>query len=259
MAPREDGHQKDEPSAGDQRREAIKEFAGGVAHDFSNPLQAILGFAELIRSQHRDDPELLDCVEEIITASKRAGTMVRQLLVISQQHELSCEPTDVNATVSALAPTMHQALGEHVRLELALGPTAPLVALDAAGFEQILTVLCAQARDAMPQGGTVTVRTEHVYGTSRVGPTPARGTAGDYLRLSVEDTGRGFDPALAERLFEPFYMKRRLGRGRGLEPAVVHRLVEQHGGFIEVDTAPDRGTAFHLYFPRHNTQGGTRG
>lgn len=228
----------------DERRELLERFAGGVAHDISNPLQAILGFAEFMRSQKKDDPELLDCLEEIITACKRAGAMVQEMIAISRQRELACEPLDLNDAVSNAAEGLRAVVGEPVRLELALGAGLPKVALDPAAFERLLRALCSQAKEMMPEGGVLTLRTD------------ADGAhAASHVRLSLQDTGAGFDPALVRRLFEPFYAKKQIGRGKGLDLAVAEALIGQHGGFIAVETAPGRGTTFHLYFPKQQATG----
>lgn len=221
------------------RREVVSEFAGGVAHDFSNFIQVILGFAEFLRAQHAQDEELAQNLGEIIVASERAKRFIGQLLIIAQRREFTLEPADLNALVRRLEPSLKAALGERIRLELQLAGALLPLALDVPGVEQILTHLCAQARDAMArQGGTLTIATQAV-----VRP------AGECVRLSVQDTGAPVEPGLAPRIAEPYFMKRR-GRGRGLEFAVVYELMDAYGGAVETDAA-GAGATVHVYFPRH--------
>jgi signal transduction histidine kinase len=225
-----------------QRREAVSDFSGGIAHDISNPLQAILGFAEFIRSQHKDkgDPDLLENIEEILQASARAGAMIKQLLIIGRRHRVEPRPSELSRVLDPMRETLQRLAGERVRLEWRLAPVGREIPLDPDAVGQIVSLLCGHARDTMPEGGTVTLSAELVT---------AGDPAGEYVRLTVQDTGPGFDPALADHAFEPFFLKRHLKRGQGLDLAVVLGLVEQHGGFVDVETRPGSGTAFRAHFP----------
>jgi signal transduction histidine kinase len=220
-------------------REVITEFSWGVAHDFSNFVQVILGFAEFLRVQHAQDEELAQNLGEIVVAAERAKRFIGQLLIVAKRGEFTLAPADLNELVRRLEPALKTALGDRIRLELRLAPGPMPLPLDVPGVEQILTHLCAQARDAMAQqGGTLTVMTQ-----------AAHRPGGECVRLSVQDTGAPVEPALAARIAEPYFMKRR-GRGRGLEFAVVYELMDAYGGAVEVDAASGTGAAFHLYFPR---------
>jgi two-component system cell cycle sensor histidine kinase/response regulator CckA len=223
-----------------QRREAIVEFSGDVAHDISNPLQAILGFAEFMRAQHKDNPAIMEDVEEILQATARAGALIKQLLIIGGRHRVEPKPSELSLVLEPLREKLLQAAGEKVRVEWRIAPTGREIPLDPAAVGYIIDLLCAHARDTMPEGGTVTLSAEAVT---------AGDPAGDYVRLTVQDTGPGFDPALAGRALEPFFLKHLLRRGRGLDLAVVRALVEQHGGFVDVETRPGSGTTFGAYFP----------
>ena len=218
-------------------REVMTEFAGGVAHDFSNFIQVVLGFAEFLRAQHAQDEELAQNLGEIVTAAERAKQFINQLLIVANRREFTLEPSDLNELVRRLEPALTATLGERIRLELRLAPGVLPLPLDVPGVEQIVIHLCAQARDAMArQGGTLTVATQAV-------PRPG----GECVRLSVQDTGAPVEPGLAPRISEPYFMKRR-GRGRGLEFAVVYALMDAYGGAIEMDRA-GASAIFHLYFP----------
>ena len=214
--------------------ELTREFAWGVAHDVSNLMQVILGFAELLRMQHAEDAELQQCVEEIITASGRGREMVTQLRLIGRRCEPALEPTDLNALLEGLATELTALLGPQIRLAWRLQAGGLRIPLDRACVGLAVTHLCACARNAMGGGGTLTIATE-------------QGHSG--VQLTVQDTGAGYEPAAAARLCEPFFIKRTLGFGHGLEFAVAQGVAEQHAGTLTVDTAPGRGTAVRLVFP----------
>ena len=232
-----------------QKMETVGRFAGGIAHDFKNILQIILSLAWLIRSRRPDDPELLASVEEIVHAAESGSGMVQQLLAFSRQQPLEPARFDLNEAVRKLSRLLQQLVGGSVRLQLELLPDPLMVRMDRTGLEQILMNLCANARDSMPQGGPLTIRTARRRADEPFLDAHPSLSAGDYVWLSVQDRGQGMDPAVAAHLFEPFFTTKHLGQGTGLGLAVVYGLVQQHGGCIAVDTAPGLGTTFHLYFP----------
>jgi signal transduction histidine kinase len=190
-----------------------------------------------MQMQHAADPETAQCLAEILTAGNRAKGFVGQLLILAKRREFQLQPAELNGLVRRLEPGLRQSLGEGIRLELQLAPEPLELALDVPGVEQILACLTAQAKDAMPSGGTVTIATAPAGG-GRTG-----------VRLSVQDTGLPFKSEWLPRIAEPYFMKRH-GRGRGLEFAVTYALMEEYGGTIEVDAAGGVGAALHLYFPR---------
>lgn len=221
----------------------MTEFAWGVAHQFSNLVQVILGFAQLIRSQYPGDPELLDEVQEIITASGRARGVVEQLLIISRRRELVLKPVDLNGLLQRMAAPMTEQAGGRVSIEVRSAPAPLLATADASSLERLLLQLAASARTAMPDGGTLVL-------------TAGPAADGRMIRLSIRDSGAGYDAEAASRMFEPFFLKRRFGYGDGLELAVASHLMLQHGGSIEAETAPGQGTALHLLLPRTTTEHG---
>ncbi len=233
-----------------QRLETIGRFAGGIAHDFQNFLQVILGFAWLIRARHREDRELISDLQEIVHASESASKMVRQMLTFSRQQPLQPVIFDLGQAVQNMARLLQQLVGEQVCVVLEMQPGPLLVRLDPTGFEQVLMNLAANARDAMPTGGTLTVRAEPVSLSEDVRRRRPWAKVGEYVRLSVKDTGVGMEPAVAAHIFEPFFTTKRLGKGTGLGLAVVHGLVEQHGGLVDLETASGQGSTFHLYLPQ---------
>jgi len=221
-----------------QKMETIGRFAGGIAHDFNNYLQVILGFGWIIRSKHGKEPEILKDFEEILHAAESASGMVRQLLAFSRRQPLKPQLFDINRVIKRMERLLGQVIGQTIRLQLQLDAAPLIVKLDPTGLEQIVMNLCSNARDSMPNGGTLTLSTSRVM--RDVAP---------YVRLSVIDTGVGMEPELVEHIFEPFFTTKERGRGTGLGLAVVHGLVEQHEGHITLETAPGKGTTFHLDFP----------
>ena len=214
------------------------EFSWGVAHDVSNFLQIIMGFSEMLQMQHKNDPELLDSLAEILTACKRGTVFVDKLLVLSQRKILKVEALDFGAFLQGLAPSLREALGERIQLQVRCAATPLPGRCDAAIVAEMLRDLCGYVRDGLPQGGAVTLAAQRADG---------------HLKVSLEDSASGCEPALLERAFEPFFMRRRLGRGKGLELPLARALMEQHRGFLRLQTVPGGGTTIELYFPQERT------
>ncbi len=231
-----------------QKMEAIGRLAGGLAHDFNNLLTVITGRSEMLLAQpalserqHRD-------VELIRRAAERAGTLTSQLLAFGRKQLLRPRPTDLNAMVGGMVPVLQQVVGERVEVQTRIEPGAGWVMADPGQLEQALLALAANARDAMPDGGGLTLATSAAPPAGS--PTDQPGTpAGPRARLAVSDTGQGMDAKTRQHLFEPFFTTKRLGRGTGLGLASVHGIVAQSGGQIVVDSLPGRGTTFEIYLP----------
>lgn len=233
-----------------QRMESIGRFAGGIAHDFHNYLQVILGFAWLLRSRYRKDRQLISDLQEIVHAAESASGMVRQMLAFSRRQPLQPKVFELNEALSGMRRLLQQFVGERIRLEMRLSPDPAFVRLDPTGLEQMVMNLCSNARDAMPEGGRLHIETSRVEVDEAFIETRSWATKGDYLRIAVQDTGSGMDSEVAAHIFEPFFSTKQIGRGTGLGLAVVYGLVKQHEGFIDIKTSPGQGTTFYLYFPR---------
>jgi PAS domain S-box-containing protein len=233
-----------------QKMETIGRFAGGIAHDFNNFLQVILGFAWLIRARHQNDRELMSDLQEIVHSAESASGMVHQLLAFSRRQPLQPKVFEINNAIRNMARLLQQFVGEPIRVDLDLLADPMTVKLDPTGLEQCLMNLCANARDSMPQGGTLTIKTALQANDAAFMDSHPTAQAPDYVKLTIQDTGSGMDPMVAAHIFEPFFTTKQVGKGTGLGLAVVYGLVKQHEGFIEIDTAPGQGTAFHLYVPR---------
>jgi PAS domain S-box-containing protein len=240
-----------------QKLESIGRLAGGIAHDFNNMLFAIHGYAELVTQDlastdpARLDPErLLLSVNAISEAATRAAALTAQLLAFSRQQIVTVKVLDLNAAVSAIEPMLTQLIGENTRLILKLDPAAGHIRADAGQIDQIVVNLVVNARDAMPDGGTVTIETanrtfDEPYPIEHFEVSP-----GDYVLLVVTDTGIGMDRATRDHMFEPFFTTKEVGKGTGLGLATTYGIVAQAGGHIWLYSEPGRGSSFKLYFPR---------
>lgn len=228
-----------------QKMEAVGRLAGGVAHDFNNLLTAINGYSDLLlRSLEAGDPRRGD-VEEIKETAARAAALTQQLLAFSRRQITQPTVFDMNAVVGRLEKMLRRLIGEDIALKTALGPGLHQTRADTAQLEQVVINLSVNARDAMPQGGTLTLETDNVT-VAADGEVPP----GDYVRLTVTDTGCGMEPDVAEHLFEPFFTTKEKKRGSGLGLATVYGILQQAGAHIRLSTAPNRGTSFRLYFPK---------
>ncbi len=234
-----------------QKMEAVGQLAGGIAHDFNNLLTAILGNTQLLlRDLPPGDASRAD-VEEIRKASDRAAALTRQLLAYSRRQMLQPEVLDLNAVVADMDRMLRRLIGEH--LEFVTSSTADdlgRVRADRSQIEQVIVNLALNARDAVPEGGTVTIETGNASLDEAFVRTHLGSVAGAYVMLAISDTGTGMDAAVRAHLFEPFFTTKPVGKGTGLGLATVYGVVKQSGGYITVDTAPGRGSRFTVYLPR---------
>jgi signal transduction histidine kinase len=233
-----------------QKLEAIGRLAGGIAHDFNNLLSVIGSYSELLLDELPADAELRTPAAEIAKASDRAAALTRQLLAFSRHQVVDAHPLDLNDVVADVQRMLRRLIGENI--ELAVEPGAGLwrVLADRGQIEQVLFNLAANARDAMPRGGTLTLRTANVDLDAEFVRVNVGAVAGPHVRLGVADTGVGMDAATVSRIFEPFFTTKGIGMGSGLGLATVYGIVKRAGGFIHVESAPDRGTTFSIYLPR---------
>ncbi|MFN8669997.1 MAG: PAS domain S-box protein [Gemmatimonadaceae bacterium] len=232
-----------------QKMEAVGRLAGGVAHDFNNILTAILGNGEYLAQKLRNDPLLAD-VEEIIAAGKRAATLTRQLLAFSRKQVLEPRTLNVNTVIAGMHAMLGRLLGEDIELKLLLHSAPHLCFVDPGQVEQILLNLVVNARDAMPDGGRLTIETTNVNLDETYVIHHPDATAGPHLMISVSDSGSGMSREIQSHLFEPFFTTKPAGKGTGLGLSTVYGIVKQSGGTIWVYSEPGQGTTFKIYLPR---------
>lgn len=237
-----------------QKMEALGQLTGGIAHDFNNILATILANAQfLIDAIGANDPRLIDA-QEIKLASERAASLTRQLLAFSRKQALEFRVTDLNRVVSGVDRMLRRLIGEDIEMVFVPGADLGHVHVDAGQIEQVLMNLAVNARDAMPLGGKLTIETSNVELDASYSSAHAAGAPGNYVLLSVSDTGSGMDAETQRRIFEPFFTTKELGRGTGLGLATCHGIVAQSGGHIGVYSELGHGTVFKVYLPRVDSQ-----
>ena len=236
------------------KMEAVGRLAGGVAHDFNNLLTVITGNLELIRYEAGVSEPSIDCLAEIAKAASSATELTRQLLAFSRRQIIEPQTIDLNASIGRLHKMLQRLIGEDIDLETMLDPALGSVRVDPGQFEQVIVNLAVNARDAMPDGGRLTISTDNVTLDAAASRVAAELRPGDYVRLAVSDTGQGMAEDVKRRLFEPFFTTKPVGRGTGLGLAMIFGIVKQASGAIIVHSAPGRGTRFEVYLPRVSAQ-----
>src|SRR5947209_8149893 len=237
-----------------QKMDMVGQLAGGIAHDFNNVLSAIMMANDFLLNAHKPtDPSFQD-IMQIKQNATRAATLVRQLLAFSRRQTLRPQVLDPGDALSVLTMLLRRLIGEKVKLDLIHGRDLWPVKVDVSQFEQVVVNLAVNARDAMPDGGKLTVRTGNV-GTEAAGRLAYKGMpAADYVRIAISDTGTGIPADIVDKIFEPFFSTKEVGKGTGLGLSTVYGIVKQTGGFIYVDSETGKGTSFHIFLPRHHAE-----
>jgi nitrogen-specific signal transduction histidine kinase len=241
-----------------QKMEAVGQLAGGIAHDFNNLLTAILGSTELLLASTDTDDPRRDDVQEIGRAAHRASGLVRQLLAFSRKQVMQPRLVNLNAIVREMGGMLRRLVGERITLRLDLDPALGDLTADPGQLEQVIANLGVNARDAMPDGGILTIATANVSRVGLTGVSDDGIPAGPLVVLIVKDTGIGMDEHVLAHLFEPFFTTKELGRGTGLGLATVYGIVRQSGGQIQVSSRLGEGSTFTVYFPRIDDPAGAR-
>jgi two-component system cell cycle sensor histidine kinase/response regulator CckA len=237
-----------------QKMDMVGQLAGGIAHDFNNVLSAIMMANDFLLNAHKPtDPSFQD-IMQIKQNATRAATLVRQLLAFSRRQTLRPQVLDLGDALSDLTMLLRRLIGEKVKLDLVHGRDLWPVKVDVSQFEQVIVNLAVNARDAMSDGGKLTVRTANVSSEQSAqlaykGMPPA-----EYVRIDVVDTGTGIPADIVDKIFEPFFSTKEVGKGTGLGLSTVYGIVKQTGGFIYVDSEAGKGTSFHIFLPRHHPE-----
>ena len=232
-----------------QKMEAIGTLAGGVAHDFNNILMVISGYSSVLSEALQAEPKLRSHVEQIQKSGERAASLTRQLLAFSRKQTVQPTQLNLNEVVSGIEKLLHRLIGEDIEISTNLEPNLGSVMADAGQMEQVILNLAVNARDAMPEGGKLTIATRQ----SKVGNGRAKGQnelkPGEYVELFVSDSGVGMSAAIQAHVFEPFFTTKPAGKGTGLGLSTVYGIVQQAGGFITFESAPALGTSFRIFLP----------
>jgi PAS domain S-box-containing protein len=233
-----------------QKMETVGQLTGGVAHDFNNVLMALQLNLEAVQEEVSADPEAAECIRAGLHAVQRGSELTSRLLAFSRQQPLQPIVTDVNALILQTMRLLDRTLEESVRVETSLVGGLWPIEVDQGQFANAIINLALNARDAMPQGGTLFLDTRNLTLDADNPALAEGGKAGDYVRIAVGDTGTGIPPEVLQRVFEPFFTTKEVGKGSGLGLSMVYGFVKQSGGHIHIDTADGRGTTISLYFPR---------
>ena len=238
-----------------QKMDAVGRLAGGIAHDFNNILTAILGYSDLIIGQIDDKNWMFKHLTEIRKAADFAASLTHQLLAFSRRQPLFLRVFSINESVKNMQKMLGRVIGEHIQIHTQLKAEIGRLKADPSQLEQVLLNLCVNARDAMPKGGSITIQTADVtyflddfYSTNEM-------PAGEYVKLTVTDTGHGMSPEVKKHIFEPFFTTKEKGQGTGLGLATCYGIVKQSGGYITVDSQAGVGTTFAIYMPRVDEMG----
>ena len=233
-----------------QKMQAIGQLAGGVAHDFNNVLTAIIGYSDLLLANHRPtDPSFQDIMQIKQNANRAAG-LVRQLLAFSRRQTLRPQTLQLNDVLSELQMLLRRLVGETIQLDVAYGRDLWEVRADLNQFEQVIVNLVVNARDAIRDGGAITLRTRNFPGAECAELKEADVVAADYVLVEVEDTGHGIPPEVRAKIFEPFFTTKDVGKGTGLGLSMVYGIIKQTGGYVFCDSEPGKGATFRILLPR---------
>lgn len=232
-----------------QKMEAVGILARGIAHDFSNILSTIKGIIFIMEKKLADDPALLKYLEQIVFSLKKANNLTQSLITFSTKRVLDLRPHELNELVMTMKDLVSQITGEQVELEITPASRSLTILADSMQIEQVLLNLVTNARDAMPEGGKLEIKTASSEMTKEFIKAHGFGEPGHYAVLSVSDTGVGIGEKIRANIFEPFFTTKDVGKGTGLGLAIAYGIIKKHGGYIDVHTADNKGTTFDVYLP----------
>lgn len=249
-------HKLEEQLLHSQKMESIGTLAGGIAHDFNNILSAIIGYGQFTLMKMSADDQLRHNVECMLAAADRAARLTSELLLFSRKQPIDKKPVDLNEVVTRVEKFLKKVIGEDIFCQSIISEARLPVFADAYQLEQVLMNLTTNARDSMPQGGSLTVATEHITLDEQFEAAHGFGKPGPYALITVSDTGAGMDAATQKRIFEPFFTTKEVGKGTGLGLSVAYGIIKQHDGYINVYSEPGSGTTFRIYLPLNAEEAG---
>ena len=232
-----------------QKMEAIGQLAGGIAHDFNNILTVLIGYGSLLRMKMDENDPLKLYVHQILSSSERAATLTQSLLAFSRKQRINLESHKINDILRSTGKLLQRLLTEDINLKMSLSDQSLQVMVDVTQMDQVLINLAANARDAMPNGGLLSIEVKEMTLGDEFIKTHGFGRQGRYAMLSISDTGSGMDEATRDHIFEPFFTTKDVGKGTGLGLSIVYGIIKQHNGYITVYTEPGQGTTFRVYLP----------
>jgi len=232
-----------------QKMEAIGQLAGGVAHDFNNILTVIYGYCHMMQASMERNSPYRSKVEQVLAAAERAANLTRSLLAFSRKQEMNQKPVNLNDIILNVGKLLNRIIGEDIQMQTVLSANPVKVFADSGQIEQVLMNLAANARDAMPGGGLLNIKTEHKETAEDFIHAHGYGVAGRYVVISVSDTGEGMDRDTSKKIFDPFFTTKEVGKGTGLGLSIVYGVIKQHNGYIDVHSEQGKGTTFSIYLP----------
>jgi len=236
------------------RLETIGRLAGGVAHDFNNLLTVINGYSDLVLSRLTWTDENRSALEQIRSAGERAANLIQQLLAFSRKQVIRTRSLDLNAFLADIRPMLQSLLSDDIELSLELTTSRPFIVADPGQIHQMVMNLAANARDAMPRGGKLSIETKVIEIGSRTGTNMPAAAPGRYVLFRISDTGSGIEKEVQAHIFEPFFTTKGVGKGTGLGLSTVYGIVQQNGGSITIDSEVGKGTSFKIYLPAGREQ-----
>jgi nitrogen-specific signal transduction histidine kinase len=234
-----------------QKMEAVGLLAGGIAHDFNNILTAIIGYASLLQMKMKGDDPLRPYLEQILTSSQRATSLTQSLLAFGRKQIINPRPVNANEIITRMEKLLVRLIGEDIDLKTILTDEGITVMADSGQIEQALMNFATNSRDAMPQGGHFIIETQRAVIDDYYVKTHGYGKPGEYMLISVSDSGTGMDEKTREKIFEPFFTTKEVGKGTGLGLSMVYGIIKQHNGYINCYSEPGKGTTFKIYLPMH--------
>ncbi|MBI5848957.1 MAG: PAS domain S-box protein [Nitrospirae bacterium] len=232
-----------------QKMEAVGTLAGGIAHDFNNILNVIIGYGGLLETMPAMTGKAKQFLSEITSAANRAAYLTRGLLAFSRKQHLELKPANLNDIIRSITAMLHRIIGEDIRMNIELSQDNMVIICDSGQVEQIVVNLATNARDAMPKGGSLSLKTEIVKMDEQFIALKGFGNPGKYAAMLLTDTGMGMEAETQERIFEPFFTTKAVGKGTGLGLSIIYGIVTQHNGFLECQSSPGQGTTFSVYLP----------